>query len=306
MAVSIRDVSFHYGARAALSALTLDIPSGRIFALLGPNGGGKTTLFRILTTYFPLQSGEVQVLGLDLRQQTMAVRARIGVVFQHPSLDGKLTVAENLKHHGRLYGMTGQSIRARSAAMLGRLGLSERSRDRVETLSGGLARRVELAKGLMHGPELLILDEPSTGLDPGARRDLWQYLASLKEEGVTVLVTTHLMEEAERADHIAILDHGKLVAFGSPETLRAEIGGEIITIETMAPSELARTIKEELQIEPEIVDQKLRVEVTEGYGLVERLARLGGARIQSIAIARPTLEDVFIKKTGHRFWSEAE
>ena len=174
-AISVSRLVHRYGERLALAGLDLEIERGEIFALLGPNGGGKTTLFRLLSTLIPIQQGAVEVLGYDAARQTREVRERMGVVFQAPSLDKKLTVAENLRHQGHLYGMSGAPLQRRADEMLARLGLAERRGERVETLSGGMRRRVELAKGMLHAPELLLLDEPSTGLDPGARSDLWDY-----------------------------------------------------------------------------------------------------------------------------------
>ena len=194
-------------ARQAIDNLELTIEPGEIFAFLGPNGGGKTTLFRLLSTLIPLQQGRVEILGFDLGRASGRQSAqRIGVVFQAPSLDKKLTVAENIRHQGHLYGLSGRELESRQDEMLGRLGLADRRSERIETLSGGLRRRVELAKGMLHRPRLLLLDEPSTGLDPGARSDLWNYLREVRDaDGVTVVLTTHLLEEADRADRIAIL-----------------------------------------------------------------------------------------------------
>ena len=198
--IEISDLRHRYGEREALRGVTFEVAGGEIFAMLGPNGGGKTTLFKILSTLMRPVSGAVRVLGHDLAREAAAVRPRLGVVFQNPGLDAKLTVAENLVHHGHLYGLGGASLRERVKQVLVELDLTERADDRVETLSGGLARRTELARGLLHAPELLLLDEPSTGLDPGARRDFSHHLRGLRDRaGVTVVLTTHFMEEAERA-----------------------------------------------------------------------------------------------------------
>jgi len=182
LAITVSNVSHHYGDRTAVDHLSLDVRSGEIFVFLGPNGSGKTTLFRVLSTLIPLQRGEVSIFGHRLGTETTAIRGKLGVVFQAPSLDKKLTVAENLVHQGRLYGMSGTELNMRTQEMLVALGIAERARERVETLSGGMRRRVELAKGMLHRPQLLLMDEPSTGLDPGARADLWQYLQRIREE----------------------------------------------------------------------------------------------------------------------------
>ena len=232
-AIEISHLAHRYGEHEAIRDLSLSVAAGEIFALLGPNGSGKTTLFRVLSTLIPLQQGEVHILGYDLRREPDAIRAQLGVVFQAPSVDKKLTVMENIIHHGRLYGLGGRELRTRADEMLARLGLADRRRDLVETLSGGLRRRVELAKGMLHRPRLLLLDEPSTGLDPGARSDLWQYLEQVRDEdGVTVVLTTHLLEEAERADRIAIMHRGELAALDTPAALQAAVGGDAITIRT--------------------------------------------------------------------------
>src|ERR1700682_6042276 len=232
-AIQIVNLEHRYGARRALAGISLQIELGEIFVFLGPNGGGKTTLFRLLSTLVPGQAGDFPILGFDLRRQTQAIRERLGVVFQAPSLDKKLTVVENLMHQGHLYGLSGRVLEARQNEMLARLGLADRAGERAETLSGGLRRRVELAKGMLHRPRLLLLDEPSTGLDPGARSDLGNYLREVRSQaGVTIVLTTHLLDEAERADRIAILNAGELVAWGAPDELRSTVGGDSITIAT--------------------------------------------------------------------------
>ena len=254
-AISVDRVSHWYGQRQALADVSFAIHPAEIFVFLGPNGGGKSTLFRLLSTLLPLQHGEAAVLGLDLRSQIAAIRARIGVVFQSPSVDRKLTVGENLMHQGHLYGLRGDMLKQRSQVLLDKFKLTDRVRDKVETLSGGLRRRVELAKGLLHQPQLLLLDEPSTGLDPAARIDLWDCLRELREnDAVTVVLTTHLLEEADKADRIAILDQGKIVAIDTPEALRATVGGDAITIQSASPEKLAAGLRERFGCASGVVD----------------------------------------------------
>ena len=302
-AIQVSRLTYHYGRRRALDDLSLSVAQGEIFAFLGPNGGGKTTLFRLLSTLIPLQQGDVQILGHDLRGESELIRALIGVVFQAPSLDKKLSVAENLRHQGHLYGLSGDKLRERSQHMLDRLGLADRSRDRVETLSGGLRRRVELAKGMLHGPRLLLLDEPSTGLDPAARSDLWNYLRTVRDQqGVTVVLTTHLLEEAEKADRIAILHEGQRVALDTPDALRATVGGDSITIQTAEPARLAADIAERFNVEPLVLDGSVRLEQAAGHEWIVRLVEAFPRQIESVTLGKPTLEDVFIARTGHRFW----
>ncbi|HZZ39097.1 MAG TPA: ABC transporter ATP-binding protein [Acidobacteriaceae bacterium] len=297
-----------YGARRALDDLSFAVNRGEIFGLLGPNGSGKTTLFRILSTLMVPSGGRASLQGFDVAREPNQVRQQIGIVFQARSLDPKLTVAENLKHQGHLYGLHGALLRTRIQEVLTRVGLLDRTKDLVETLSGGQQRRVELAKGLIHSPEILLLDEPSTGLDPGARRDLWLYLRTLRDqEGVTVLVTTHLMEEAEHCDRLAILNEGKLVALGSPAELKAQIGGDVVVLEAAAPeaaAQLARSIEERFRAHPVIVDRVVRVEREQGHRFAAEVVEAFPGLVQAVSVAKPSLEDVFIDRTGHRFWNE--
>lgn len=304
-AIEAQSLCFNYGERAALSDVSFTIARGEIFGFLGPNGGGKTTLFKLLSTLVPVQSGRALMLGHDLADNTIAVRRRLGVVFQHPSLDGKLTVAENLAHHGRLYGIWGRKLREDSAAALSRLGLSARAGDLVETLSGGLQRRVELAKSLLHKPELLLLDEPSTGLDPAARREFSNYLSHLRErDGVTVVLTTHYLEEAERCDRIAILDGGKLVAMAPPGELKARVGGDVVVIRAAVPEALQRKMQQRLRLKSDLVDGTLRIERPRGHELVREVVEAFGDEIDSVSFGKPTLEDAFVHLTGHQFFAE--
>jgi ABC-2 type transport system ATP-binding protein len=304
-AVQVRDLAHSYGSRKALGGVTFDVRKGEFFAFLGPNGGGKTTLFRILSTSITASAGEAHIFGLDVRTEAAAVRRRIGVVFQNPSLDKKLTVVENLRHHGHLYGLRGSALSGRIQEMLERLAVSDRADSIVETLSGGLQRRVELAKGLLHRPDVLILDEPSTGLDPGARRDLWLYLEKLREkDGVTILVTTHLIDEADRCDRVLILNQGMIVAVNTPNALKEEIGGDVIVIHSSEPEKLRDRIAETFGIKPVLLHGKVRVEKESGHQFVSQIVDAFSGMIDSVTLSKPTLEDVFIARTGHRFWEE--
>lgn len=302
-AVQVLNISHSYGDRKALAGVSFDVRRGEIFALLGPNGGGKTTLFKILSTALTPSDGTAKIMGFDIRTQANDVRRRIGIVFQNPSLDKKLTVLENLRYHGQLYGLRGKELTDRVKEMMDRLMIADRASNLVETLSGGLARRVELAKGLLHRPEVLILDEPSVGLDPGARRDLWLYLQNLREkEGVTILVTTHLVDEGDRSDHVLILNLGQVVAFGTPDSLKREIGGDVIAITTKDPEKLQAAIREKFKIEPTILNGTLRVEKEQGHTFISHVVDAFPELIDGISLSKPTLEDVFITRTGHRFW----
>src|SRR5262245_38171084 len=243
-AVSVENVVHRYGAREALRGISFRIGRGEIFGLLGPNGGGKTTLFRILSTSFAPTNGTARVFEHDVVQQAHEVRRMLGIVFQAPSLDKKLTSAENLMHHGHLYGLRGSALRQRIQEMLERVGLADRANDRIEHLSGGMQRRIEVAKGLLHRPQLRIMDEPSTCLDPADRRDSWEYLKQVRDrENLTVLLTTHLMDEAAQCDRVAILNRGELVAIGTPAELAAEVGSEVVSLEVRDTRGLADRIR---------------------------------------------------------------
>jgi ABC-2 type transport system ATP-binding protein len=299
-AVRIQSLGHRYGSRMALQGVTFAVNAGDVFGVLGPNGGGKSTLFRILSTMIPAGEGKVELFGRDPRRSQNAVRRDLGIVFQAPSLDPFLTARENLRHQGHLYGLSGRSLESRMDALLGMFDLGDRRGDRVSQLSGGLRRRVEIAKSLLHEPRLLILDEPSTGLDPGARRDMWTYLDSLRRgSGVTVLFTTHYMDEAEHADRVAVLDRGHLVAVDTPESLKRRLGGDVITIETEEPERLAGEIEQRFQTRGTVVDGRLRLERARGHEFVATLVEAFPGRITSIAVGKATLEDVFIHLTGH-------
>jgi ABC-2 type transport system ATP-binding protein len=294
-----------YWNRAALNGVSFDVRPAELFGLLGPNGSGKTTLFRILSTLMVPVAGRAIILGHDPAQDPDELRREIGVVFQAQSIDLKLTAAENLMHQGHLYGLRGTVLKRRIAEILGRVGLAERARDKAETFSGGMQRRLELAKGLLHGPKVLLLDEPTTGLDPGARRDLWQYLRILREEEqVTILVTTHLMEEAERCDRLVILNEGRVVALGTPAELKQEIGGDVIVMETKDPERLAGRIRTQFGVDTQVLETQVRIEKEHGHRFVMDLVQSFPGEIDSVSIAKPSLEDVFIRRTGHRFWTE--
>lgn len=303
--ISVRDLVHRYQDRTALNGISFDVRPAELFGLLGPNGSGKTTLFRILSTLMVPSAGAAQMAGLDVVREPATLRRHIGVVFQAQSVDPKLTAYENLWHQGHLYGLRGPALRQRIEEMLSRVGLLDRARDRLETFSGGMQRRIELAKGLLHHPEVLLLDEPTTGLDPGARRDLWQYLQILRDqEHVSVIVTTHLMEEAERCDRLAILNEGKLVALGTPTELTREIGGDVVLLEARDPERLAERIRNKFHVDATVMGAHVRLEIENGHRFVPDVVEAFPGEIQALSVSKPTLEDVFIHRTGHKFWNE--
>jgi len=308
--ISVQNILHRYDERMALDDVSFDVRPAELFGLLGPNGSGKTTLFRILSTLMIPTAGRALIMGFDAAREPAAVRRQIGVVFQAQSVDEKLSAYENLWHQGHLYGLHGSALKSRIEEILSRVGLVDRMKELVETFSGGMSRRVELAKGLLHHPSVLLLDEPTTGLDPGARRDLWQYLQVLRdEERVSVIVTTHLMEEAERCDRLAILNEGKLVALGTPTELKHEIGGDVILLDaTRDASSLAQRISARFQVDATLMSSQsrnqVRIEMENGHRFITNVVEAFPGEIQAVSVSKPTLEDVFIHRTGHRFWTD--
>jgi len=305
--ISIQDLVHRYESRTALDGVSFDVGRAELFGLLGPNGSGKTTMFRILSTLMLPSGGHAVIMGFDVAKEPTKLRREIGVVFQAQSIDVKLTAYENLWHQGHLYGLQGAALNARIAEMLSRVGLADRANEKAETFSGGMQRRLELAKGLIHQPTVLLLDEPTTGLDPGARRDLWQYLHILRdEEKVSVLVTTHLMEEAERCDRLAILNEGKLVALGTPAELKSEIGGDVILFDAKNAESLSERIRDRFDISTQVLAGQVRLERENGHRFITDVVEAFPGEIEAVSVSKPSLEDVFIRRTGHKFWTEAE
>lgn len=298
--IEIENLSHNYQNRRALNNVSFGVSCGEIFGLLGPNGSGKTTLFRILSTLIPVTSDTVRILGYDLSTEVKAIRNLLGVVFQHPGLDVKLTVTENLRHHGHLYGLSGKTLHSRIAELLEQVGISDRAMDRVEILSGGLQRRVEIAKAVLHFPRVLLLDEPTRGLDVTACRQLNDYLRVLADrENILVLLTTHLLDDAEACDRVGILDSGRLVALGTPDELKAQVGGDVVRIESESDEILLTAIAEKFGVSPVLMDGQLCVACERGHEFVRNVVAAFPNEIQTVRFGKPTLEDVFIQLTGH-------
>jgi ABC-2 type transport system ATP-binding protein len=306
--ISVENLVHRYESRTALNGVSFDVRPAELFGLLGPNGSGKTTLFRILSTLMIPTAGRATILGYDAMQEPARVRRQIGVVFQAQSIDLKLTAYENLWHQGHLYGLRGPALQKRIREILSRVGLADRAGELVETFSGGMQRRIELAKGLLHHPGVLLLDEPTTGLDPGARRDLWQYLQLLRdEEQVSVLVTTHLMEEAERCDRLAIMNEGNLVALGTPAELKSEIGGDVVLLDAAHDAVLlAERIHDRFHVDTTVLENQVRIERQGAHRFVTEVVEAFPGEIEALSVSKPALEDVFIRRTGHKFWSETD
>ncbi len=291
----------------ALDNVSLEIRPAEMFAVLGPNGGGKSTLFRVLATLARPTAGAASIAGYDVAKEPDEVRKRIGVVFQAPSLDIKLTAYENLLHQGHLYGIRGAQLQDRVQDALATVGLKDRAKDFAETFSGGMKRRLEIAKSLLHRPQLLLLDEPTTGLDPGARRELWNTLSQMRDKtGLTVALTTHLMDEADRCDRVAILSSGKLIACDSPAALKAQIGAQVLVIvpqEQAGVAAMASAIAESFgpwseKGRPEVVEGSIRMEHHDGAVLLPKIASMYPGRFASMSVSKPTLDDVFHRLTG--------
>ena len=307
LAVAARDLRLSYGQRLALDGVSFEVRIGEIYGFLGPNGGGKTTLFRILATLLKPDRGKLSVFGADIVEEAALVRLQLGVVFQSPSVDEQLTIGENLTHQGHLYGLRGADLKSRIAALLKGFSIDDRRDDRVKTLSGGLRRRVEIAKALLHRPRLLLLDEPSTGLDPGARKDVWEVLEELRSSHeVTIMLTTHFMEEGDRCDRLALVEGGRLVAEGSPESLKGEIGAEVVLISTDDPETLCQEMRDRLDLDASVQGARVRFEDERAHSFVAQLVESFPDRIEALSLSRPTLEDVFLHRTGRGLWEEAE
>lgn len=291
------------GPRKALDALTLSVGEGEFAILSGPNGSGKSTLFRILCGLALPSAGTVRVGGFDLFAEPAKVRGIMGVVFQNPAVDKQLSVAENIRLHADLYGITGAEFAARRDEALAWTDLGDRLDQKVETLSGGLARQVELAKVLMTRPRVLLLDEPTTGLDPMSRRNFLDALHRLhRERGMTVLMTSHVFSEAEDVGRVAIMREGKLLAYDSPQTLKARIGTEMVVVQPDGDAEeFAEILRAELGLAVRRHGDELRLEETEngeGLPLLERMLERYRPRIRSISIKQPDLDDVFVHVTS--------
>jgi ABC-2 type transport system ATP-binding protein len=297
--IQVQNLTHRYGDRIALKDVTFQVAKGEIFGLLGPNGGGKSTLFRILSTMMVPTSGTALIAGIDVAREPAKVRRQVGVVFQTQSLDKALTVEENLRAQGHLHGLSGAVLRERMEFAMNRLGLKDRSRDLIDTLSGGLRRRVEIAKALLHRPQVLLMDEASTGLDPAARLDVTRHVDELrKQEGVTILLTTHILQEADKCDRLVLLHKGSIVAHGSPRELCARIGGDVVVLEALDGAALAAKIRVRFGVAPSVTENTVRVEMPNGHRFITDVVEAFPGEIDSVGLHRPTLEDVFVHETG--------
>jgi ABC-2 type transport system ATP-binding protein len=298
-AIVVRGLAKRYGDVQAVRGVDFEVTSGEVFGFLGPNGAGKTTTINMLCTLAKPSAGSATVAGHDVTRERDDVRRNIGLVFQDPTLDGYLTAKQNLRLHAELYGVKSDLVAPRMQQVLEMVGLWERKDTPVATFSGGMRRRLEIARGLMHSPRVLFLDEPTIGLDPQTRRSIWTYIRELKErEEITIFMTTHYMDEAEWCDRIAIMDHGQIVALDPPETLKAQVGTDRVSIHTDDDEAAIAALAERFGIEARISEGAVAFGVPGGEAFVPRLFAELGVPIRSVNVSRPTLDDVFMSYTG--------
>jgi ABC-2 type transport system ATP-binding protein len=299
IAISVGGLTKRYGDIEAVRGVDFDVPRGEIFGFLGPNGAGKTTTINMLCTLATPTAGSATVAGYDVVKQRDEVRRNIGLVFQDTTLDGYLTAERNLRFHAELYGVPRSQVGERMRQVLDMVGLWDRRGSRVQTFSGGMMRRLEIARGLLHSPHVLFLDEPTVGLDPQTRSTIWSYIEDLKaREDITIFLTTHYMDEAEHCDRIAIIDNGRIVALDTPEALKASVGRDRVQIQTDDDAAAIASLREAFDVDASIHDGAVTFSVPSGEQFVPRLLAELGVPISSVSVARPTLDDVFMSYTG--------
>ena len=314
--IEVEKLSRSFNGLKAVDEVSFTVGHKEIFGFLGPNGAGKTTTINMLCTLLKPTSGRATLNGYDVATRQDEVRQSIGIVFQDPTLDDQLTARENLQFHAMLYNVPRDEREQRARRVLDMVGLSQRARDKVETFSGGMKRRLEIARGLMHYPHVLFLDEPTIGLDPQTRSSIWQHVHELRREyDITVFLTTHYMDEAENCDRIAIIDHGRIVALDTPGNLKHGVGGDIITLRTDDAGATQREIREKFGLEASVTEasgeeqgppeKSIRLEVPNGRTVLPQLVRGLSAEIHSVSVREPTLDDVFLSLTGRQIRKES-
>ena len=297
--IEVEDLTKDYGDLRAVDGISFEVYEGEIFGFLGPNGAGKTTTIKTLCGLLAPTSGTARIAGMDVGENPMEIRKQIGLVFQTSSLDDRLTGRENLSFHSRLYNVDRETEKRRINELSERVGLEERLDDRVKNYSGGMKRRLELIRGMIHHPHVLFLDEPTLGLDPQTRSYIWDYIQELKKrEEISIFLTTHYMDEVELANRAAIIDEGRIIALDSVEALKDQLGGDLIFLETDDNEKALRKLEEEFGVEVEEVDSKLKLTVEKGEQLIPRLTQVLSDSIKSINLHEPTMDDVFLHLTG--------
>ena len=297
--VTALNLCYSYGNQTALNDGCHPVLPRILFGLLGPNGSGKTTLFRLLATLIPVQSGQLTVCGFDVTTEQSSVRRQLGVTFQSPAVDVRLTVAENLKCHGSIYGLSGTTLSTRVSEILEQFGIADRRKSMVSTLSGGLKRRVELAKGMMHNPQVLLLDEPTSGLDPRARQEFWELVTiQQKSQGTTIIVATHLMPEAELCDRVLLLDRGQTVVEGTPSELQNRLDGDRLSLRLRDAAKHLDSLQAMLGVKAELHGDQIILRAVKPAEQIRDIMQSFGDQILSLELTRPSLEDVFLELTG--------
>jgi ABC-2 type transport system ATP-binding protein len=299
VAIKVDDLRKSFGELEAVRGVDFEVDAGEVFGFLGPNGAGKTTTINMLCTLAKPTAGSATVAGHDVVRERDDVRRNIGLVFQDPTLDGYLTAAQNLRLHAELYGVQSALVEPRMRQVMEMVGLWERRDTPVQTFSGGMRRRLEIARGLMHSPRVLFLDEPTLGLDPQTRSSIWRYIGELREsERITIFMTTHYMDEAEMCDRIAIMDSGRIVALDTPEALKAEVGADRVRIETDDNEAAIAALAENFGVEGRLAEGAVIFHVAGGEEFIPRLFAGFGIPIRAVSVSRPTLDDVFMSHTG--------
>ena len=297
--VEIEGLTKKFGKLVAVDNISFTVPEGEIFGFLGPNGAGKTTTINILCTLLTPNGGKTSVNGYDVVKERRKVQRSIGLVFQDPTLDDYLTAEQNLRFHAYAYGVPASIREKRIRTLLELVELEDRRKSKVSTYSGGMKRRLEIARGLLHHPKVLFLDEPTLGLDPQTRNRIWEYILALRQqEELTIFLTTHYMDEAENCDRIAVIDHGRIVALDTPDNLKDALGGDVVTLEAKDTQGAIVELKEKYNISPEITDGTVTFSVPHGDTFLPEFVKGFQSGLLSISVRRPTLEDVFLKLTG--------
>lgn len=298
-AVRVERLTKDFHGFIAVNDISFNVSEGEVFGFLGPNGAGKTTTVRMLVTLLRPTKGRATVAGFDVSRQQNLVRKSIGIIFQDPSLDDRLTARENLRFHGIIYRVPWKELPSRIEETLAWMELDDRADDLVRNFSGGMKRRLEIARGLLHSPRVLFLDEPTLGLDPQTRNRIWEHLLRLRrDKGLTLFMTTHYMDEAEYCDRIAVIDHGRIIALNTPEQLKAEVRGDIVNLTTSDDAQAAKELAERHGIQSARDDTGIHFEVASGAEFVPRIVRELSVEVKSVSTRRPTLDDVFLKLTG--------
>lgn len=300
-AIKVEDLSRDFKDLRAVDHISFEVNAGEIFGFLGPNGAGKTTTVKMLCTLLRPSGGKAWIADYDIEREQPQVRKSIGIIFQDPSLDDRLTARENLRFHGIIYKVPRKELPGRISEALTLMELEDRADDLVRNFSGGMKRRLEIARGLLHAPKVLFLDEPTLGLDPQTRYRIWEYLLKLREEhSITLFMTTHYMDEAEYCDRIAIIDYGSIIALDTPQQLKARVKGDVINIQTENDDLAKVELEKKYAIKALQDSQGLHFEVQDGASFIPKLARELEVRVASATVHQPTLEDVFLKMTGRK------